>query len=314
MESPQIVTFLSDFGWGGGYVAACEATIASVCPSVRVMHVSHDVPAGDVAAGALVLARVAGLCPVAIHLAVVDPGVGTARRPVLLSAARGDFLIGPDNGLLLDAAQSLGGVVEAWELDIRQVRAQAGLPLDRVSTTFHGRDLFAPGSALLASGIAPAALGRPLEIASLVHLPSMAADATADCRISAAVIEIDRFGNVALAWDLTDALLTEGLGTGFQVEVANDEQPEWTATTVRTYGDLLPGQLGLIRDSWGKAALALNGASAAEFLGVRRGMIVTLTPVPSEGWKSPAKSPGKSPDNGASLAGEDPRPAQKPDR
>ena len=109
MKSLHMITFLSDFGWCGGYVAACEATIARVSPSARVLHVSHEVPVGDVAAGALVLARVAPLCPEAVHLAVVDPGVGTARRPVALAAARGDLLVGPDNGLLIDAAEALGG-------------------------------------------------------------------------------------------------------------------------------------------------------------------------------------------------------------
>ena len=106
MKSQDTVTFLTDFGWGGGYVAACEATIVRVHPSARVLHISHEVPVGDVGTGALVLARVAPLYPVAVHLAVVDPGVGTARRPLALSASRGDWLVGPDNGLLVDA----GGV------------------------------------------------------------------------------------------------------------------------------------------------------------------------------------------------------------
>ena len=274
MKSPQIITFLTDFGLDGGYVAACEATIAGVCPSARVMHISHQVPAGDVAAGALVLARVASLYPKAVHLAVVDPGVGTARRPVLLSAARGDFLVGPDNGLLLDAAESLGGVAEGWDLDVRLVRGEAALPLDRVSTTFHGRDLFAPASALIASGTGPGALGSPLEIPSLVRLPAVAPQIGDDGSICAVVVEVDRFGNVALGWDPVDVFSGDGSGAEFLVGMAGDDRLEWTATAVRTYADLRSGQLGLIRDSWGQAALALNGASAAELLGAGRGMTV----------------------------------------
>jgi len=277
MKSLEMVTFMSDFGWCGGYVAACEATIARVCPSARLLHVTHEVPVGDVAAGALVLARVAPLYPEAVHLAVIDPGVGTARRPIALSAARGDFLVGPDNGLLIDAAASLGGATGAWALDVERVRARASLPHETVSTTFHARDLFAPASALLAAGADPASLGQPVDLASLVRLAPAPVQAT-DVGVSAPVIEIDRFGNVGLGLRFAELPAREDAGAEFLVEVAGDDVPEWSARVVSTYGDLLPGELGLIRDSWGQAALALNGASASEFLGVRQGVMVTLSP------------------------------------
>jgi S-adenosylmethionine hydrolase len=277
MKALDKITFLSDFGWSGGYAAACEATIARISPNARVFHVSHDVPVGDVAAGALVLARVSPLYPEAVHLAVVDPGVGTSRRPLALSTARGDLLVGPDNGLLIDAGAALGGLVAGWDLDMGKIRSNAGLPPERVSTTFHGRDLFAPASALLAAGVDPLSLGSPLDLVSLVRL-APAPGQTADGRISTPVIEIDRFGNVGLGLPFAD--LPEGAGTEteFLVEVRGDGTPEWSARVAQTYGDLAAGELGLIRDSWGQAALALNGASAAEFLGVRRGVVVTLTP------------------------------------
>jgi S-adenosyl-L-methionine hydrolase (adenosine-forming) len=277
MKSLEIITFLTDFGWCGGYVAACEATIARVCPSARLLHVSHEVPVGDVPAGALVLARIAPLCPEAVHLAVIDPGVGTARRPIALEVARGDFLVGPDNGLLIDAAASLGGATGAWALDVERVRAQAGLSPEAISTTFHGRDLFAPASALLAAGAYPASLGRALDLASLVRLAAIPVQAT-DEGASAPVIEIDRFGNVGLGLPFAELPAGQSADARFLVEVAGDDLPEWSARVVSTYGDLFPGELGLIKDSWGQAALALNGASASELLGVRRGVIVTLTP------------------------------------
>jgi S-adenosyl-L-methionine hydrolase (adenosine-forming) len=277
MKALQMVTFMSDFGWCGGYVAACEATVARVCPSARLLHVSHEVPVGDVAAGALVLARVAPLYPEAVHLAVIDPGVGTARRPIALSAARGDFLVGPDNGLLIDAGASLGGATAAWALDVQRVRARASLPLETISTTFHARDLFAPASALLAAGADPESLGRPVCLDSLVRLTPAPVQAT-DGGVSAPVIEVDRFGNVGLGLPFAELPGREITGAEFLVEVAGDDVPEWSARAVRTYGELAPGELGLIRDSWGQAALALNGASASEFLGVRQGMMVTLSP------------------------------------
>jgi S-adenosylmethionine hydrolase len=277
MKSLDLITFMTDFGWCGGYVAACEATIARVRPSARVLHLSHEVPIGDVAAGALVLARVAPLCPEAVHLAVIDPGVGTARRPVVLSVARGDILVGPDNGLLVDAAEALGGVTGAWTLDVQQVRARAGLPPDRVSATFHGRDVFATASALLAAGVDPSSLGLPVGAASLVR-PVVVFVETEMPGVSAPVIEIDRFGNVALGLPFADLPSAEDGPEEFLVQVPGDDLPEWSARVARTYGDLLPGELGLIGDSWGQAALALNGASASELLGVRRGALVTLMP------------------------------------
>ncbi len=145
MNGLDIITFLSDFGRDGGYVAACEAVVARVQPHARVLHISHEVAVGDVAAGALILERVAPLCPPAVHLAVIDPGVGTERRPLALRTTRGDVLVGPDNGLLPRAADALGGLTGAWMLDPARVRSRAGLRGNCVSSTFHGRDLFAPG-------------------------------------------------------------------------------------------------------------------------------------------------------------------------
>lgn len=279
MKSLRIVTFLTDFGLSGGYVAACEATIVRISRDARVLHISHDVPVGDISAGSLVLARVAPLYPEAVHLAVVDPGVGTARLPVAVSTVRGDYLVGPDNGLLLDAAAALGGLQDAWTLDAVQVRTLAGLPLGGVSSTFHGRDLFAPASALLAAGIDPGSLGDPLDPASLVRLdpPSVAHSVDA---VTAPVIEVDRFGNVGLGVHFEDLLPPDRQGsaiTSFSVEIRGDGAPEWTARLVNAYGELRAGELGLIRDSWGQAALALNGASAAQCLGVGTGVMVTLT-------------------------------------
>ena len=280
MKALQRVTFLSDFGWGGGYVAACEATIVRLCHDARVFHVSHEIPMGDVPAAALVLARVAPLYPEAVHVAVVDPGVGTARRPLALATARGDFLVGPDNGLLPDAGVALGGLVGGWSLDAGKLRAAAGLPAD-VSNTFHGRDIFAPASALLAAGTDPRALGPSLDLATLVRLTPPLAGRAGDS-VSAPVIEIDRFGNIGLGLPYGQAFpegsAGQAAGRRFSVEIRGEGASEWTARVVRTYGELDPGELGLVQDSWGQAALALNGASAAEFLGVRRGAMITLTP------------------------------------
>jgi S-adenosylmethionine hydrolase len=294
MTSPQIVTFLTDFGWSGGYVAACEGTIARVCGPARVVHISHEVPMGDVAAGALVLSRVTPFFPPAIHLAVIDPGVGTARRPIMISTGRGDRLVGPDNGLLVDAADALGGAVGVWALDIERTRSQAGMADETISSTFHGRDLFAPAAALLAAGADPSTFGTPAAPRSLVRLAGVTWERT-ETSIAAPVVEIDRFGNVGLGLTFADLQVPAAYDDRILVGLEGEELGEWSARIARTYGDLLPGELGLIQDSWGHAALVLNEASAAELLGVRRHDVVVLCPegVSMAGGPKPEGRAGK---------------------
>jgi S-adenosylmethionine hydrolase len=282
MSGPPIITFLTDFGWAGGYVAVCEAVVARVAPTARVFHISHEVPVGDIAAGALTLQRIAPSFPPAVHLALVDPGVGTNRRPVVLRTSRGDVLVGPDNGLLLPAADALGGLDASWCLDVALVRARAGLPADEVSFTFHGRDIFAPAAALVAVAADPASLGSPVDPAGLIRLTPPTATPTDDGAV-AQVIEVDRFGNVGLALRFADLAPQEG---SFLVEVVGEDLPEWTARVVRTYGELGSGELGVFRDSWGQVALALKSASAAQLLSLDCGMKVRLTAVPDTGAPS----------------------------
>ncbi|MCL5735449.1 MAG: SAM-dependent chlorinase/fluorinase [Actinobacteria bacterium] len=268
----NLITFLSDFGLSGGYAAACEATIAALAPHVRVLHLSHEIEPGDIRWGSMVLARVAQLGPSCIHLAVVDPGVGTDRHPLIAVSGRGDLLVGPDNGLLVPAANALEGLKEAWVLDPDQVRAFAKLPGGRISPTFHARDIFAPAAALLATGTGLSDLAHPLDVSRLVR-PLEPAVETLGEGFAAEVVEVDPFGNVGLA-----ALFDEGLfpSPSVRVEIEGGGLPEWDARLVRTFGQLPSGELGVYRDSWGHVALALNGASAAELLSVTRGMMVRV--------------------------------------
>ena len=277
MSGLGIITFISDTGWGGGYAAVCEAIVARLNPDARVFHISHEVPAGDIAAGALTLGRIAPLYPPGVHVAIVDPGVGTGRRPLALCTPRGDMLVGPDNGVLIPAAEALGGVTAAWALDPPRVRARAGLPAGAISSTFHGRDVFAPTATLLAALTDPASIATPLDPSTLVRLPEPFAETTPN-GATAEVIEVDRFGNIGLA--LQYEALTP-LASEYLIEVVGEEEPEWNARVVRTYGDLRPGELGVFRDSWGQVAVALNSASAAQLLSVDKGMRVRLTTIPS---------------------------------
>lgn len=273
------ITFTSDFGWAWGYVAVCEGLMVRLNPRVQIFHLSHDVPAGDVPAGALVLERTTPAFPPAVHLAVVDPGVGTARRPLALVSHRGDLLVGPDNGLLVPAAKALGGIASAWLLNLTQIRTEAGLSNDQVSFTFHGRDLFAPAAALLSAGIDPGRIGTPADPDSLATLTPPIVEMLPES-VVAEVIEIDRFGNVGLALRFADLHPQEGF---YKVEVVDETLPEWTARVVHTFGELGSGELGVYCDSWGQVGLTLRSASAAQLLSIDRGMKIKLTAAPLAG-------------------------------
>ena len=275
MSELGIITFISDTGWGGGYVAVCEAVVTRIRPAVKVLHISHEVPAGDIAAGALILERIAPLYPPAVHLGIVDPGVETSRRPLAVETERGDILVGPDNGLLVGAAMALGGLRKSWVVDPARVRAEAGLPVDRISATFQGRDVYAPTAALLATGVEAASVASSVDPAGLVRLAPPQCEITPEGAV-AQVIEVDRFGNVGLALRFPDLAPR---ADRYSVEIVGEDLPEWTARVVNTYGELLPGELGVFCDSWGQVALALRSASAAELLAVGRGMKVHLAPI-----------------------------------
>ena len=153
------VCFLSDYGYRDDFAGVCRAVIRQLAPGVVVVDVTHGVPPHDVTAGAVVLRNTLPYMPdLAVHLAVVDPGVGGSRRAVAVRSSGGRLFVGPDNGLLLPAAEADGGPEEAVEL------TESSLWLEPVSRTFHGRDIFAPVAAALASGTALPAVGSPLPV------------------------------------------------------------------------------------------------------------------------------------------------------
>lgn len=270
----EVLTFLSDFGWDQGYVAACELIIARLAPAARIIHLSHDVAPGAVLRGAELLRRTLPLGPVGVHLAVIDPGVGSNRRALCLAAGRGDYLVGPDNGLLLPAVESLGGLTASWELAPLRVRSLAQLP-GGLSSTFHGRDLFSPAAALLATGRPASALGDPLDPATLVR-PLFPAPRWEGTGVWAEVTETDRFGNIQLGVDFAEVVDRLKWREGDRVSVTLGHHRIHSARLVATFADLKTGDLGLLGDSWGKATLACNQASAAALLGTAEGEMVGL--------------------------------------
>ena len=261
--TPSTISFTTDYGLSDGFVAACHGTIARLAPQARLIDVTHLIPPGDIRRAAAVLAQTAPSFPPAVHLAVVDPGVGTERRPIALSThgtaghPSGSLLVGPDNGLLIPAAESLGGIATAVHLTNEEWFAP------HVSATFHGRDIFAPVAARLASGASLLAAGDLID--DVVRLPLPYVEQTPG-RLVAEVLTIDQFGNVQLAAS-PDLLPLDVLA--LTVESVD-------ATRTSTFGDAPAGALVLLTDSAGYLAAAVNGGSAANLLSLIPGDRVTI--------------------------------------
>ncbi|MDE0629282.1 MAG: SAM-dependent chlorinase/fluorinase [Bryobacterales bacterium] len=246
-----VLTLTTDFGTRDHYVGAMKGAVISVAPQVRVFDISHEIPSFDVAEGAFAIAQSFPHYPDGtVHVVVIDPGVGSARRPVAV-AAGGHWFVAPDNGVLslvLEAA----GRFEAREVDLRH-----GLP--RMSTTFHGRDLFAPVGARLAIGLPFDEIGP--EATALVRMnPAAASDGCGR------VLHVDGFGNLVTSLRASD--LPEGaslaLGDGT------------VSARARAYASMPAGRLFLIVGSSGYVEVSMNRGSAADALGVRAGEAVTL--------------------------------------
>ena len=265
------ITFLSDYGLGDEFVGVVHGVLAAECPDARIIDIAHGVPRHDVLAGALTLARALPFMPAGVHLAVVDPGVGTERRAVALRCAREPWLlVGPDNGLLWPAAQTGGGVEEAVEISASPWRRE------RVSATFHGRDVFAPVAARLASGAPLRDAGPPLNPADLTRLELPEPRRGEDGTVSFQVIACDGYGNLGLA---LGGLEVVGLRPGARVAVSVGAGSGVELALVgRTFADVEPGDLVLYEDAGSMLALAINGGDAAERLGVGLGDRVVIAP------------------------------------
>lgn len=256
-QANGIVTLLSDFGHSDPYVGIMKGVILDIAPAARLVDITHAVPAQAVAVGAMLLRSAAEYFPAGtVHLAVVDPGVGTARAAIAVITERAAF-VGPDNGLLHASAEALG---------VREVRHLAEPRFFRptVGSTFHGRDVFAPVAAHLAAGAAPADLGPPLAAMHTLAVP--AARRSGDA-VDGEVIHVDHFGN--LITNLPDALLRD-LPNGAIVSVGGKVVGPLRAT----YGDVEEGALLALISSWGTLEIAVRGGSAAATLALARGAAV----------------------------------------
>jgi S-adenosylmethionine hydrolase len=207
--------------------------------------------------------------PTGVHVAIVDPGVGSERKPIALQGDDERVYVGPDNGLLLVAADRFGGVAEAVEI------ADEAYMLDRISHTFHGRDIFSPAAAHLASGVELSKLGPGLDPAALRRL-EVPEPSVGEARIRATVLYVDRYGNVQL--NLTAEHLTRvGIDPGARVEVEVGFE-RYFAVAARTFADARMGDIVLYEDAYANIALAINHGDAARMFSVRVGDELRLTP------------------------------------
>lgn len=262
-----VIGFLTDFGTDGA-AATCHGVMLGICRDAQIVDISHSVRKFAVAHGAFILRAALPYLPVGVHVGVVDPGVGTARRPIGVLVRRGDILIGPDNGLLMPAADALSGVVEVRELANEELR------LLRTSSTFHGRDIFAPVAAHLAAGNAPFA-----EVGPVVADPTPLALPEAqpsDGELRTSVVYVDTFGNLRLAGgrsELTAALGELADGTELRVSVADIDL---MAAFAPSFGHVGAGETLLYVDSTGDLAMADNQGDLAARIGAREGAAVVI--------------------------------------
>jgi S-adenosylmethionine hydrolase len=263
----RFITFLTDFGLQDDFVGTCHGVMKRIAPEVEIIDITHGIPPQAVLQGALTLANTLPFMPEGVHLAVVDPGVGGARRPLVLRDANGRVYVGPDNGLLIPAAEKLGGITEAHEL------ANPEYALESVSRTFHGRDLFAPAAAHLALGVPLGELGPPVDPDALARLDIPQPD-VGTTRIHSTVLSIDRFGNIGL--NLDRAHLEEaGVVPGTRVELQTGPE-RYYAVAARTFADARPGDIILYEDAYRNISIAINGGNAAEMFGIREGQDIRI--------------------------------------
>lgn len=265
--------FLTDFGVEAESVGVCKAVIKGICPEAEIVDLCHGIPPYDVVAGALALEAAAAYLPAGgIVLAVVDPGVGTARRAVAVSAGKGHILVGPDNGLLWPAAKAMGGVTAAYAI------ANPAYMLHPVSFTFQARDIFAPAAAHLAAGVALESLGDRLDPTELVRLSWPLPRRVGDW-LEVEVLAFDQFGSARLSARPSD-LSQIGVAAGDLVAAELVEGVALPRSLLfgRTFADVNPGEPVLLADSDGRLLLAVNQGDAAAQYGLRKGLKLRIGP------------------------------------
>jgi S-adenosyl-L-methionine hydrolase (adenosine-forming) len=262
-----LITFLTDFGLEDDFVGVCHGVMKRIAPEVEIIDITHGIHPHEVLQGSMMLANTLPYFTEGVHLAVVDPGVGGERRGIALRSGDGRLYVGPDNGLLVPAAEKLGGIEAAHEITNPEYALQP------ISATFHGRDVFSPATAHLARGLAIEKLGPTLEVASLARIEVPKPDIS-DRRIRARCLYVDRFGNMQL--NLTrEHVQRLGIEPGTQVELELATE-RYYAIAARTFTDARGGEIILYQDAYENIAIAISGGSAAETFSAEPGTDIRI--------------------------------------
>jgi S-adenosylmethionine hydrolase len=270
VATPRPITFLSDYGYEDEFAGVCRAVISQIAPGAPLIDLTHGIARQDVRQGAMALANALPSCPPGVHLAVVDPGVGSERRAVAVAAAEGRILVGPDNGLLSRALDRLGGALDAVEL------SRSAFRLEPVSATFHGRDLFAPVAAHLSLGARLDEAGEAIDPSSMAAL-DLPTPRISDSEVTAHAVHQDGYGNVTL--DLDASMLSGGPIKPGEPFEARAPDGRFEGLWARTFADVNPSDILLFEDSSGALALAVSGGSAAGLMNLERDSEITLAPL-----------------------------------
>ncbi|MEA2460405.1 MAG: hypothetical protein QOH90_582 [Actinomycetota bacterium] len=272
MRKRDVVTFVSDYGLEDEFVGVCHGVMLRVAPHARIVDVHHNILRQDIRHGSVVLKQSAHYMPDSVHLAVVDPSVGSSRKAVAIETGWGDIFVGPDNGLLVPAAEASGGMRRAHEITDERFM------LTPVSRTFQGRDVFAPAAAHIANGVDPSELGPPVELDELVRIEVSEAWVHDD-HLHAEVLQVDRFGNLQLNFGL-DRLGEVGLNNDDHLEVRLEGQRLHVPFGV-TFADVKAGDFVLVEDSYKHLSLAVNKGDAAARLRANPRSTVIVGPIES---------------------------------
>ncbi len=257
---PPVITLLTDFGSADHYVGAMKGVMLSVCPGAQLVDISHEIAPFAITEAAYTLAQAWPCFPKGtVHLVVVDPGVGSARRPILAEAA-GHRFIAPDNGVLTML------FAQVSNHKVREITAERFFHRP-VSRTFHGRDIFAPVAAHVAAGVAPAKIGKRID--DYVRLDFASPTRVGPKEYRGAILKTDRFGNVITNFKLQDWELK---GKSFEMRIGNSR----ISRTASNYAEMQAGELYLIEGSAGYLEISMNQASAAAALGARAGADLAL--------------------------------------
>lgn len=270
MKKRDIVTFLSDYGLEDEFVGICHGVMLRIAPHLRIVDLHHNILRQSIRHGAVVLEQATRYTPDSIHLAVVDPSVGSKRRAIAVETGWGEVYVGPDNGLLIPACNASGGISRAFEIiDERFL-------LTPVSRTFQGRDVFAPAAAHIANGVDPSEMGPEIKADELVDFEVPQAWVHDD-HLHAEVLQVDRFGNLQFNFG-TPQLTSVGLEADGRLEVRLEGQ-RLHVPIGKTFADVKAGEFVLVEDSYKQLSLAINKGDAAARLRATAGSTVIVGPI-----------------------------------